>query len=65
MAAGDGKQPEFFKGKDRPVEQVSWYDAQEFLKRMNDRGDGYRYRLPTEAEWSTRRVRVSDGTRAT
>jgi formylglycine-generating enzyme required for sulfatase activity len=30
---------------------VSWNDVQEFLQRMNAKNDGYRYRLPTEAEW--------------
>lgn len=35
----------------RPVEQISWYDVEEFLKRLNARNDGYRYRMPTEAEW--------------
>src|SRR5689334_17267486 len=40
-----------FKGPDHPVENVGWLDAQEFLRRLNDRKDGYRYRLPTEAEW--------------
>lgn len=40
-----------FKGADRPVEYVSWPDAQEFLRRLNAKQDGYRYRLPTEAEW--------------
>jgi formylglycine-generating enzyme required for sulfatase activity len=25
--------------------------AQEFIQKLNSRGDGYRYRLPTEAEW--------------
>jgi len=32
---------------------VSWEDAQEFIKRLNEneRGRGYVYRLPTEAEW--------------
>jgi formylglycine-generating enzyme required for sulfatase activity len=36
-----------------PVESVSWEDAQEFLKKLNEkeRGRGYLYRLPTEAEW--------------
>ena len=40
-----------FKGPDRPVENVSWQDAQEFLRRLTARNDGYLYRLPTEAEW--------------
>jgi serine/threonine protein kinase/formylglycine-generating enzyme required for sulfatase activity len=36
-----------------PVDSVSWNDAQEFIKRLNDkeRGGKYLYRLPTEAEW--------------
>jgi formylglycine-generating enzyme required for sulfatase activity len=36
-----------------PVEWVSWDEVQEFLKKLNEkeRGRGYRYRLPTEAEW--------------
>src|SRR5262249_60733319 len=35
-----------------PVDSVSWNDAQEFVRRLNekDRGHGYLYRLPTEAE---------------
>jgi uncharacterized protein (TIGR02996 family) len=36
-----------------PVESVSWDDAQELIEKLNDkeRGRGYVYRLPTEAEW--------------
>ena len=36
-----------------PVEWVSWFDTGEFIRRLNGResGKGYRYRLPTEAEW--------------
>lgn len=35
-----------------PVESVSWNDAKDFIKRLNDLlHDGYTYRLPTEAEW--------------
>src|SRR5262249_55210382 len=36
-----------------PVEGVSWDDAQEFIKKLNERerGRGYLYRLPTVAEW--------------
>lgn len=30
---------------------VSWNDAQEFIKRLNDKEGHRRYRLPTEAEW--------------
>lgn len=34
-----------------PVETVSWDDIQAFLDRLNARGDGAAWRLPTEAEW--------------
>jgi len=36
-----------------PVEWVSWNDVQQFLARLNkkERGRGYLYRLPREAEW--------------
>jgi formylglycine-generating enzyme required for sulfatase activity len=46
-----GANPSPFKGEQLPVEQVSWNDVQEFLRKLNARGDGNRYRLPTEAEW--------------
>jgi formylglycine-generating enzyme required for sulfatase activity len=36
-----------------PVESVSWDDAQEFIKKLNEREKkrGYIYRLPREVEW--------------
>jgi formylglycine-generating enzyme required for sulfatase activity len=34
-----------------PVETVSLEDAKEFANRLNSRNDGFKYRLPTEAEW--------------
>jgi formylglycine-generating enzyme required for sulfatase activity len=46
-----GNNPSRFRGPDLPVEEVSWNDAQEFLKKLNAVEKGARYRLPTEAEW--------------
>lgn len=46
-----GSNPSKYKGASLPVQGVSWEIVQEFLRRLNERGDGYRYRLPTEAEW--------------
>ena len=43
--------PSDFKGAGRPVEHISWQDSQEFLEKLNQRRDGFSYRLPTEAEW--------------
>ncbi|MFH0782750.1 MAG: SUMF1/EgtB/PvdO family nonheme iron enzyme [Pseudomonadota bacterium] len=46
-----GSNPSQFKKGDRyPVEQVSWDDAQAFIRNLNDKS-GKSYRLPTEAEW--------------
>jgi formylglycine-generating enzyme required for sulfatase activity len=48
-----GNNPSHFKdcGGNCPVEQVSWDDAQSFINKLNESNDGFRYRLPTEAEW--------------
>jgi len=46
-----GSNPSRFKGRNNPVERVSWYDVQEFIKRLNALEGHERYRLPTEAEW--------------
>lgn len=37
-------------GKKHPVDSVSWYDCQEFIKKLNAL-TGKQFRLPTEAEW--------------
>jgi formylglycine-generating enzyme required for sulfatase activity len=38
-------------GENFPVEQVSWNDTQNFIKKLNKIEGGKHYRLPTESEW--------------
>lgn len=46
-----GKNPSYFKRDLRlPVDQVSWNDVQEFIKKINESSE-WIYRLPTEEEW--------------
>lgn len=45
-----GDNPSNFKGTDLPVENVSWFDVDIFIKKLN-KLTGKHYRLPTEAEW--------------
>jgi formylglycine-generating enzyme required for sulfatase activity len=46
-----GNNPSRFKAeKNLPVEQVSWDDCQEFIKKLREK-DKKLYRLPSEAEW--------------
>ena len=45
-----GSNPSHFKGSRRPVEQVSWDDCQEFIRKLNSL-TGQNFKLPTEAEW--------------
>ena len=48
-----GNNPSYYKkcGVDCPVEQVSWYDVQAFISKLNEMEGTTNYRLPTEAEW--------------
>ncbi|MBF0227533.1 MAG: formylglycine-generating enzyme family protein [Desulfobacterales bacterium] len=37
-------------GDDCPIDMVSWNDVQDFISKMNTRGEGL-YTIPTEAQW--------------
>jgi formylglycine-generating enzyme required for sulfatase activity len=48
-----GSNPSYLKncGEECSVENVSWNDVQQFIRKLNQREGRYTYRLPTEAEW--------------
>ena len=45
-----GSNPSHFEGGQRPVEQTTWYDCQNFINALNQL-TGLNFRFPTEAEW--------------
>jgi formylglycine-generating enzyme required for sulfatase activity len=48
---GAGSNPSETKGPKNPVDSVNKAEIHTFLDKLNAQNDGYRYRLPTEAEW--------------
>ena len=46
-----GNNPSEFKGDDHPVENVSWNDVKDFIRRLNQKEGTNKYHLPTEAQW--------------
>jgi len=46
-----GSNPSRFKGRNKPVDQVNYLDALEFIKKLNKKEGTNAYRLPTEVEW--------------
>ncbi|HCB15199.1 MAG TPA: Sulphatase-modifying factor protein, partial [Gammaproteobacteria bacterium] len=45
------KNPSRFQSPTRPVEQVSWNDAQNFIKKINEQVPTLNLALPSEAQW--------------
>lgn len=45
-----GENPSYFKGKDLPVDSVTWEECQTFISRLNSL-TGMKFRFPSEAEW--------------
>ena len=46
-----GDNPSRYLTPERPVDHVSWHDAQAFLDRLGQRVEGLRPALPSEAQW--------------
>ena len=51
VMGGTESNPSTLSGRTHPMENVSWDDAQEFIKSLNAKEGHNRYRLPSEAEW--------------
>ena len=50
------RNPARFSGENNPVEYVSWFDAKDYCKKLNNKfanklPKGYKFDLPTEAQW--------------
>ncbi len=48
---GPDSNPSENRGPNNPVDSVNKAEIHAFLDKLNARNDGYKYRLPTEAEW--------------
>jgi len=48
---GPDSNPSETKGPKNPVDSVNKAEIHAFLDKLNVKNDGYKYRLPTEAEW--------------
>ena len=46
-----GNNPSKEKGDNKPVTNVSFFDVQEFIKKLNESQDEWVYDLPSEDEW--------------
>ncbi len=49
-----GANPSMYSGDDLPVEKVSWYECKDWVEKMNQRSPvpgGWKWKLPTEAQW--------------